>query len=176
MVGAATVSIPEMTRLIGRLPSYEAYTSSEEAAEGERTYRLALGRMLKECGDQMLNAVERRPHLITSEQHDTVDALIDVIGLILRQLNRQGVICLRGAGEDTIAELEELDLRLLLLLEEALALSAGLAREGESASWFKGEAGRLSRRLCDFSRTAEARNYLLGLGWESEFRLNPFGG
>ncbi len=175
MVGAARVSFPEMPWIIGRLPHYDRYESREAAAEAESSYRIALGRMLKECGDQLLKVVEREPNLITGEQHDVIDALVDAIGMILRRLNRQGVICLREGGDDTIAELEELDLRLILLLEEALASTAGFTCAAVARGWFQREALRLSRRLSEFARTAEERNFLLGLGWESELRLDPEG-
>ena len=68
-----------------------------------------------------------------------------------------------------LAELEELDTRLILLIEEATELVRKLESEIPSAKWFTQEAGRLSRDLESFSEMAEERNYLLGLGWESEF-------
>jgi hypothetical protein len=173
MVQAARVGLVELTGVIGQLPSYQGYDRRAEADASESGFRLALGRMLKECGDQLLNIVEKQPNLITSEQHDVIDALVDALGVILRRLNRQGLIRLRGGADDTIAELEELDLRLLLLLEEALSLAAELARCAGVTCRFQAEALRLSRRLAEFGKLAESRNFLLGLGWESELRLAP---
>ena len=71
--------------------------------------------------------------------------------------------------EATINELELLDTRLILLIEEAMNLVRELESDGPAASWFATEARRLSRGLADFSEMTEERNYLLGLGWESEF-------
>ena len=81
----------------------------------------------------------------------------------------EGRVCLVGDCEATISELEEIDLRLILLVEEALNLVGRLTRSGPTANWFKKEACLLSRDLAAFSEAAEERNYLLGLGWESEF-------
>jgi hypothetical protein len=39
-----------------------------------------------------------------------------------------------------------------------------------AASWFQTDADRLTIDLACFSEMAEERNYLLGLGWESEFQ------
>lgn len=171
MATAATVSYPEITSIIHQLPRYEDYASTREAAEAEREYRFALGRMLKECGDQLLAVVERQPQLITGEQHDTIDALIDAITGIFKRLNRQGAIRLPNDRRAAIRELEEIDLRLILLLEEALTLVGKLSRDARASSWFHCEATRLSRDLVAFGAAAEERNYLLGLGWESEFRV-----
>jgi hypothetical protein len=55
------------------------------------------------------------------------------------------------------------------MIEEAMNLVRDLETEIPAASWFKTEADRLTRDLVDFSEMTEERNYLLGLGWESEF-------
>ncbi len=55
------------------------------------------------------------------------------------------------------------------MIEEAMNLVRHLETDVPAASWFKGEAARLTRGLADFSEMTEERNYLLGLGWESEF-------
>ena len=167
MTGTATVAYTRLAHVIQRMPSYAGYGSPLRAAAEERTWRLALGRQLKECGDRLLRVVEMQPNVITDEQHDTIDDLVDEIGAILRCLNRQGQVCL-GAGEfDTVAELEEHDLRLILLLEEAHALVSALARDARASSWFGREATRLSRDLDAIGAVAEERNLLLGLSRET---------
>ena len=47
--------------------------------------------------------------------------------------------------------------------------SGQLHTDVPAASWFTTDAARLTRGLADFSEMTEERNYLLGLGWESEF-------
>jgi hypothetical protein len=175
MTQAAHISFAEMTSLMRQMPSYETYRTGEEAENAERIFRQALGRMLKECGDQLLTVLEGKSQLLSAEQRQTIGMLVDSIAAIFRRLNREGVICLVGDCEDTIAELEEIDTRLILLVEEALNLVQSLHRIVPSSGWFKREAGLLSRDLAAFSEAAEERNYLLGLGWESEFRWAPRG-
>jgi hypothetical protein len=93
----------------------------------------------------------------------------------LRRLDREGQISLVGDSTATIAELEEIDIRLILLVEEALILVRKLNSRVPSARWFHTDAGLLSRDLAAFNEATEERNYLLGLGWESEFDWNGRG-
>ena len=169
MVTTASVSFPSMIELMEHLPVYSSYRTEDEAASAERTFRFALGGILKECGDRLLNVSDERPQLLGAEQNATIDALVNRIGSIFRRLDREGTVCLVGDCSATIAELEDLDTRLILLVEESTNLVRKLESGVPSANWFKQEADRLSRDLESFSEMAEERNYLLGLGWESEF-------
>ncbi|MCP4573847.1 MAG: hypothetical protein GY838_15930 [bacterium] len=169
MVQTAHLSTPAMIDLMERMPVYCTYRGEDEAAAAEKDFRHALGGMLKDCGDRLLNVAERKGNLLGAEQNATIDELIDRIGAIFRRLDREGIVCLVGDCHATIAELEELDTRLILLVEEAAQLVRALEGGVPSSAWFKDEAGRLSRDLQSFSEMAEERNYLLGLGWESEF-------
>jgi len=164
MTGTATVSYTRLAHVIQRMPSYDCYGSTLRAAAEERAWRLALGRQLKECGDRLLRVVEMQPEIITDEQHDTIDGLVDDISAIFQRLNRQGQVSLGLGDADTVVELEEHDLRLILLIEEAHALVSALARDTRSSSWFGREAPRLSRDLDAIGTVTEARNFLLGLG------------
>ncbi len=169
MCNAASVSFPEMTTLMEKMPIYTQYRTEFDAAEAERIFRRALGLMLKECGDHLLNVAEKKSTLLGSEQEYMLDSLIDRIGLIFRRLDREGIVCLVGDCNTTISELEDLDTRLILLVEEAMSLVRNLEMDVPAATWFKDEAARLQNDLATFSEMAEERNYLLGLGWESEF-------
>jgi hypothetical protein len=169
MATAARLSYAELSSLMLRMPSYNTYRTCEEAEAAERDFRRALGQMLKECGDQLLSVTEARPQLLSSEQQEMIDALINKIGSIFRRLDREGIICLIGDCETTIAELEDIDIRLVLLVEEALDIVCGLSHGVPSTRWFQQDACLLARDLNAFSDAAEERNYLLGLGWESEF-------
>jgi len=171
MMTTARVSFTEMTTLMERMPCYETYRSENDAAQAERIFRRTQGLMLKECGDHLLNVVEKKSQILNSEHERVVDGLIDRIGLIFRRLDREGEVCLVGNCRNTILELEELDTRLILMIEEALTLVRNLESDVPADNWFKSDASRLSRDLADFSEMTEERNYLLGLGWESEFTL-----
>jgi hypothetical protein len=168
---AARISFKELTSLMEKMPVYTSYRTESEAAEAERIFRRALGVLLKECGNHLLTVVEKKSQILSSEQERMIDLLVDRIGLIFRRLDREGVVCLVGDCHSTIHELEELDTRLILLVEEALGLVRNLATDVPAAEWFKHDAGQLSSDLANFSEMAEERNYLLGLGWESEFTL-----
>ena len=168
---SAKISFNEMTFLMEKMPVYTAYRAEPEAAEAERVFRRALGLMLKECGHHLLNVAEKKAQILSSEHERMIDSLVDRIGLIFRRLDREGVVCLVGDCSTTIHELEELDTRLILLVEEALGLVRNLGSDVPAADWFKTDATRLSSDLANFSEMTEERNYLLGLGWESEFTI-----
>ncbi len=170
MLHAASVSFPEMTSLLEKLPDYREYRTTAEAAAKEREYRHALGLMLKDCGEYLLGVAEKKSQLLNTEMQVMIDGLVDRIGAIFRRLDREGLVCLVGDHDTTIEELEELDARLILLVEEAMMLVHSLETGVPASSWFKSEAAILSRDLATFSEVTEERNYLLGLGWESEFK------
>ncbi len=169
MMRSAQISCSEMTFLLEKMPQYSQYRSDEEAARAERGYRRAMGLMLKGCGDHLLNVLEKKSTLLDTDHEVFIDSLVDRIGLIFRRLDREGNVCLVGDCSATIAELEELDIRLILMIEEAMGMVRNLGTDVPATSWFKDEAGRLSHDLAAFSEMTEERNYLLGLGWESEF-------
>jgi len=169
MPSAASVSFPEMTTLMEKIPDYREYRSTKEAAAKEREFRHALGLLLKECGEYLLNVAEKKNQLMNTEMQVMIDGLVDRIGVIFRRLDREGLVCIIGDHDTTIGELEELDVRLMLLVEEAMELVHRLETGVPAASWFKAEASILSQDLAAFSEVTEERNYLLGLGWESEF-------
>lgn len=166
---AASISFTEMTTLMEKMPIYASYRTEGDAATAERVFRRAMGLLLKECGDHLLTVAEKKSQLLSSEMEQMIDALIERIGMIFRRLDREGLVCLVGDCDSTISELEELDTRLILMIEEAMSLVRNLETDVPAASWFQTEATRLSRDLANFSEMTEERNYLLGLGWESEF-------
>ena len=166
---AASISFSEMTTLMEKMPTYTDYRTEADAAAAERVFRRAMGHLLKECGHYLLTVAEQKSQILNSEMEQIIDLLIERIALIFRRLDREGIVCLVGNCEATICELEELDTRLILMIEEAMNLVRELETEVPAASWFQTEAGRLSADLAAFSEMAEERNYLLGLGWESEF-------
>lgn len=169
MTISAKLTIPELTSLMSKMPTYRDYLSAMEAAEAERLFRHALGSLLKECGECLLNIADNNAQILSGEMEQTIDDLVDRIGLIFRRLDREGEVSLVGNQATTIAELEELDTRLILMVEQALSLVRTLGTDVPAASWFQAEAGQLSHELATFSEMTEERNYLLGLGWESEF-------
>ena len=169
MRSSARISFTQMTALMEKMPAYATYRSDDHAAEAERTFRRALGVMLKDCGDHLLTVAEKKSQTLEADQEAMVDALIDRIGMIFRRLDREGEVCLVGHCDNTIHELEEIDTRLILVIEKATDLVRRLESGAQTSTWFKTEADHLCRDLSYFSEMTEERNYLLGLGWESEF-------
>jgi hypothetical protein len=169
MTEAASLSIPELSFLMDKMPAYRGYRTAAEAATAERAFRHALGSLLRECGERLLNLVDAKDQVVSAEMEDKIDDLVDRIGLIFRRLDREGIVHLVAGETATIAELEELDTRLILMVEQALGLVRNLGTGVPAANRFQSEAERLSHGLAVFSEMAEERNYLLGLGWESEF-------
>ena len=166
---AASVSLTEMTSLMEHLPHYDAYVSGRRAVDGEREFRRSLGGLLKECGDHLLSVAERRAQVLSGEQEEIIDLLVDHISSIFRRLDREGHVAIAGDPDETVPELEELDGQLLLLAEHALTLTRSLDEQTPSEHWFRNQAVLLSQDLAALSQTTEERNFLLGLGWESEF-------
>ncbi len=169
MMCTAQISCSEMTFLMEKTPEYRNYRSEEEAAQAERAYRRALGLMLKDCGDRLLTILEKKSQILDSDHARQIEALVDRISMIFRRLDREGHVCLVGDCNATIMELEELDMKLILMIEESMNLVRTLGTDIPASSWFQNEAARLTRDLAAFSEMTEERNYLLGLGWESEF-------
>lgn len=170
MTNPASLNFPEMSNLMAKMPTYSRYCSAAEAAEAERVFRQAMGFLMKECGEHLLGIAENKAQILSSEMEHRIDDLIDRISLIFRRLDREGTVSLVGNSAATIAELEALDIRLILMIEEAMNLVRNLGTEVPAASWFKTDADQLTIDLACFSEMAEERNYLLGLGWESEFQ------
>lgn len=170
MTNPASLSFPEMSNLMAKMPVYSQYRSAAEAADAERVFRHALGFMLKECGEHLLGIAENKAQILNSDMEQRIDDLIDRISLIFRRLDREGEICLVGDSAGMIAELEALDTRLILMIEEAMNLVRNLETDVPAASWFQTDADQLIIGLACFSEMAEERNHLLGLGWESEFQ------
>lgn len=167
---AASLNFAAMGPLMQKMPTYTRYTSLAHAVVDERVFRRALGSHLKQCGDRLLSVVEKKAQIMSTDMEQTIDVLVGRIGDIFRRLDREGVVALVGHSAKTIAEIEQIDTRLVLLIEESLALVHNLGTDVPAAAWFKTDATRLARSLIEFNKLTEERNYLLGLGWESEFQ------
>jgi hypothetical protein len=166
---AASVSPHQMTVLMTHLPHYAAYGTGGRAVAAERCFRRSLARLLKECGDNLLRVAETHARVLNGEQDEIIDLLVDHISSIFRRLDREGLVSIAGDPALTVPELEALDNRLLHLAEQALTLTRDLLGCQRIDTWFCSEAVQLSSSLSELSRAAEERNFLLGLGWESEF-------
>ncbi|MEZ4386212.1 MAG: hypothetical protein R3D98_01290 [Candidatus Krumholzibacteriia bacterium] len=173
---AATVTLHEMTPLLEHLPRYDTYGSRGRAVDHEREFRRSLGLVLRQCGNHLLEVAEQRSQILSQDQEEIIDLLVDHLSSIFRRLDREGHVAIAGDPDQTVHELHELDGQLLQLSEDALRLARDLDLGAPSEAWFRDQAIRLSQDLADLSRATEERNYLLGLGWESEFARLRQGG
>jgi len=77
MTNPASLSFPEMSNLMAKMPTYTTYCSESEAAEAERVFRHAMGFMLKECGEHLLGIAETRSQILSTEMEQMIDGLIE---------------------------------------------------------------------------------------------------
>lgn len=171
MASSATVSLTWMTTLFEALPHYDLYGSRHAANAHETAFRLALGQLLQNMGQRLLDMVEARSAALGEGQYEIIDMLADDVGNCLKLLNRTGTIHLADEPDETIYELNSIDTKLMLLLEHLWGSSDKLIT-GDGLL-FGDLAHDLAAYLQIFLELAEHRNSLLGLGWESEFGLKP---
>ncbi len=171
MIQAATLSPSRVAGLLESTPMYRFYWESPTAQEGERDYRAKIGTLLKECAERLLRVTEGHGPMLAREQMDATDALVDRINEVFKLLNRQGTIRLIGDVSRTLPALESQDMQLYMILEGIWLEVEDLARRIADSRGFLATASRLMADLGSFAEAAEERNRLLGLGWESEFRI-----
>ncbi len=171
MTQAATLSPIRVVRLLDAAPCYRFYWEGSSAVEGEKSYRLEIGVLLKECAERLLYISESDSAMLSRDQHDAVDELVEEIGEIFKLLNRKGNIRLIGEVSRTVPALERQDMVLYMLLERIWSRIDEMSCLQADSVGFLAEAASLRRDISDFVDAAEERNRLLGLGWESEFQI-----
>ncbi len=170
---AATITPSQMTRIFLSLPQYHFYGHNSTAVKNEQMFRLSLGTMLQEIAERLLTTSELRSTTMNQHQLESLEGLVEDIGALITHLNRKGAIQLSGSLTQTIDELRDLDNRLIMLLEQAWHLSLVVLKPECSSEKFDEGGHYLTLTLEAFAETAENRNQLLGLGWESEFGMSP---
>ena len=170
---AATITPSQMTRIFLSLPQYHFYGHGTTAVKNEQMFRLSLGTMLQEIAERLLTTSELRATTMSRHQHERLEEIVEDVGALITHLNRKGAIQLSGSLTQTIDELRDLDNRLIMLLEQAWHLSMIVLKPECSADKFDEGGHFLTLTLEAFAETAEGRNQLLGLGWESEFGMSP---
>jgi hypothetical protein len=170
---AATTTPSQMTRIFMSLPQYHFYGHNNTAVKNEHMFRLSLGTMLQEVAERLLTTAELRATTMNHHQHEVIEEIVADVGALITHLNRRGTIQLAGPLTETIDELRDLDNKLIMLLEQTWHLSLILLKPECGADTFDEGAHYLTLTLEAFAETAESRNQLLGLGWESEFGMSP---
>jgi len=170
---AARTDPSQMTRIFMSLPQYHFYGHVSTAIKNERLFRMSLGQMLQEIAERLLNASETRGSSLSHHQHESLEELVEDVGALITHLNRRGHIQLAGSRSETIETLRDLDNKLIMLLEQVWHMSQAVLRPECNSEAFDEGVQYLALMLQAFAETAEERNQLLGLGWESEFSMSP---
>ena len=155
------------------LPQYHFYGHVSTAVKNERSFRLSLGQMLQEVAERLLNASESRAASMSHHRNECIEEVVDDVGALITHLNRRGAIKLTGSVAETIDTLHDLDNKLIMLLEQVWHLSQAALKPDCTGETFDECIQYLMMMTQAFAETAEERNQLLGLGWESEFGMSP---
>jgi hypothetical protein len=170
---AARTNPSQMTRIFMSLPQYHFYGHLSTATKHERSFRMSLGHMLQEVAERLLNSADSRGTGMNHHQQESLENVVEDVGTLITLLNRRGTIQLGGTVSETIAMLRDLDNKLIMLLEQVWHMSQAVLRPDCNNEAFDEGVQYLTMMLEAFADTAEERNQLLGLGWESEFGMSP---
>jgi len=170
---AARTNPSQMTRIFMSLPQYHFYGHGSTAIKHERSFRMSLGYMLQEVAERLLNSSESRGTSMSLHQHESIEEIVEDVGALITHLNRRGTIQLEGRVAETIDTLRDLDNKLIMLLEQVWYMSQAVLRPECNSEAFDEGVQYLTMMMEAFAQTAEDRNQLLGLGWESEFGMSP---
>jgi hypothetical protein len=157
-----------LAELIRTLPEYDAYGDADTAYHNESPFRLAIGRLLKDWGDRLLDIAEFQGSFLSQDQTRTIDTLVECISDVFRLLNCSGRIAVNVQDVELLRELRCTDARIVRLLEESMGLSGDLRRSDMTSRWLLTTAGPFYRRMRRIARQAELRNQLLGLAPPSQ--------
>ena len=87
MAASADVVNKVLIEIFESVPEYDDYGDPDAIRAGEDTYRVALARLTKNWGDQLLELAEEPPTPLTGHDVHTIDALVENIAAIITQLN-----------------------------------------------------------------------------------------
>jgi hypothetical protein len=157
----AAISSPVLAHILEAFPDYGCYGNSQVAQEAESPYRLAMGQLLKEWGDRLLDVLESQPSSLTRTQAITIDTLVRAITANFEILNSMDPVAVDPRDRRRIERLQRCDSTILQLLDEALHLTSLLRQREFSGSWLMQNARPLYRRLRRLQRELAMRNALL---------------
>jgi hypothetical protein len=161
---SAASSSTVLAKILEVFPDYDHYTGESAVAAVESPFRLALGRVLKNWGDRLLDVIESHPQTLSRAQAEAIDTLVDSIGKSFRALNTPVAASeFDPADTSSIAALRTCDANILRLVEEVLDYTQSLKPRQLSTLWIDHNAFPLYRRLARLHRELEARNAILGI-------------
>lgn len=159
---AAAVVSSQMVDVFHHVPEYRDYDHADSVRDGESHYRVALGRVAKAWGDQLLDLVENPRTGLTRTETRTIDALLERISEVFAQLNAFDLSEFRSDDTRRRMQLREADGAILDTVEEGSALMRDLRLTQGASLWLHDHAGAMYRRLRRLARQLERRNAVLG--------------
>jgi hypothetical protein len=161
MAASADVVSEALIEIFESVPEYGAYGDPENIRLSEDVYRIALARLTKNWGDQLLELVESPPTPLTGRDVQTLDALVEKISGVITQLNDlDRARALAAAGPRHLALLNA-DAAILKALEETSRRMQELHGPRNPSLWVKDNAAAIYRRLRRLGRDIALRNQVL---------------
>jgi hypothetical protein len=161
MAASADVVDKALIEIFETVPEYDTYGDPEALRISEDTYRVALARLTKTWGDQLLELAEAPPTPLTGRDVSTIDALVEKISGILSLLNglqRARTLGTEGARREALLET---DAAILKALEDTCRMMHALDGPRSASLWLKDNAAPIYRRLGRLSRDISRRNQVL---------------
>ena len=158
---AAAVVSGLMVEVFDHVPEYLEYDHADSVHVSESGYRVALGRVAKAWGDQLLDLAENPGNGLTRTETRTIDALLERISEIFAELNAFDHAELPSDDTRRRLQLREADASILDTVEEAAALMRRLRLTQGPSLWLQDNAGPVYRRLRRIARQLERRNQVL---------------
>lgn len=161
MNASADVVSESLIGIFESIPEYEAYADPESIRICEDAYRIAVARLTKTWGDQLLELAEAPPTPLTGHDVHTIDALVEKISAVITQLNDlESARTLAAAGHRHRALLES-DAAILKALEGTSRRMQELSGPRSASLWLKDNAAAIYRHLRRLSRDIARRNQVL---------------
>ena len=147
MVASAGVVSEALIDIFESVPEYDEYVDPEAIRPSEDAYRIAVARLAKTWGDQLLELAEEPPTPLTGQDVHTIDTLVEKISAVLTQLNdldRARTLATSGTRRRA---LQEADAAILKALEETSRRMHELNGPRSVNLWLKDNAAAIYRRL-----------------------------
>jgi hypothetical protein len=161
MAASADVVSEALIEIFESIPEYDAYGDPESIRLSEDAYRIALARLTKTWGDQLLELAESRPTPLTGRDVHTLDALVEKISAVITQLNDLDRSRALAASGPRHCALLEADAAILKALEETSRRMQELYGPRNPSLWIKDNAAPIYRRLRRVGRDVALRNQIL---------------
>ena len=173
MQTGARVNPKQMTDILFALPRYKSYRKQEVALDLEEFYRLTLCTMLQDCAQRLVDYSESPIHSLGNDQLLVLEKNIDSMHTVYDRLFRQGEIKIETPA--VIVHLNKLDADIIMTLEFVWNSVSEMLEIIEDKKQFRSMSQLINKTLYNLTETAEKRNSLMGLGWESEIGLKSEG-